>query len=497
MRTAHCFRAALRLHVASLLVACSLVACEKEPETSEIAPDPSLGSALPNKNLSAEEAKKAEEAFNRQWPLHGLVTGAQLVVYKEPDGEAPAVGFLRVGNRIRAKDEPQKKAGCASGWYPIAPIGWVCAGQGITFAEQAPNADFEVPPPNREQALPYQYWYSTESMVPEYHRLPSRDEQREARDYVARYHAILEKSEKRGAMFLAGELKGEPSKPAVVHRFLDRGFYVAGIGTEVRAFRNFVRTVRGRYVKQVRMEERTGSEFSGVELDDKTTLPVVWAVRTSRPMIRRDKSDGSVKFVDDQEAVVYERHERIEGWQARENVAGHYYHRFKSKEGEERFVRDWFFAIADKVERPKEVKKGVPWVHVNLATQTLVLYENDKPTYATLISSGLEGHETPTGVFPIERKYVADTMADLGSNLDDRYSIEDVPWTQYFHKSIALHAAFWHTRFGLQKSHGCVNLAPQDALRIFEATSPAVPQGWLGIVTAQTPYQPSYVYVTN
>lgn len=471
--------------------------CNDNSETSKIVADEAEAPSGSAVDVGEREAQKAKEALDRDWPLHGLVTGAQLVVHKEPDGESPAVGYLRVGNRIRAKAESQKKTGCASGWYAIHPIGWACAGQGIEFANEPPNADFEVPPPNREKALPYQYWYSTESMVPEYHRLPSRDEQRAARDYVARYREIAEKNEKRGAMFLAGELKGEMQKPAVVHRFLDRGFYVAGIGTEVRAFRNFVRTVRGRYIKQVRMEERTGSDFSGVELNEQTRLPVVWAVRTSRPMIRRDKDDGSVKFVDDQEAEVYERHDRIEGWKARENVAGHYYHRFETKNGEERYVRDWFFALAEKIDRPKEIRKNAAWVHVDLSTQTLVLYQDDKPTYATLISSGIEGHETPQGVFEIERKYVADTMADLGSDLDDRYSIEDVPWTQYFNKSIALHAAFWHTRFGLQKSHGCVNLAPKDALRIFEATAPTVPQGWLGIVSDQTPYKPSYVYVTD
>ncbi len=483
----------------SMTVLLALVAsCSEEPQASTIVPDTTAAAAKPSRDQSEAEKKKAQEAFDREWPLHGLVTGAQLVVYKEPDSSSPAVGYLRVGNRIRAKDEPQTKTGCASGWYPIAPgIGWACAGQGIEFGKEPPNADFEVPPPNREKALPYQYWYSTESMVPEYHRLPSRDEQRAARDFVARYRQIAEKSEKRAAMFLAGELKGEPTKPAVVHRFLDRGFYVAGIGTETRAFRNFVRTVRGRYVKQVRMEERTGSEFSGVALDAETKLPVVWAVRTSRPMIRRDKDDGTVKFVDDQEAEVYERHDRIESWKARENIGGHYYHKFELKDGSERYVRDWFFALAEKIERPKDIRGDAAWVHVDLSTQTLVLYEGDSPTYATLVSTGIEGHETPTGVFEIERKYVADTMADLGSNLDDRYSIEDVPWTQYFNKSIALHAAFWHTRFGLQKSHGCVNLAPKDALHIFEATSPEVPQGWLGIVTDQTPYKPSYVYVTD
>ena len=45
---------------------------------------------------------------------------------------------------------------------------------------------------------------------------------------------------------------------------------------------------------------------------------------------------------------------------------------------------------------------------------------------------------------------------------DGPYSIEDVPWIMYFNGGFALHGAFWHSSFGHERSHGCVNL---DALR--------------------------------
>jgi lipoprotein-anchoring transpeptidase ErfK/SrfK len=71
-------------------------------------------------------------------------------------------------------------------------------------------------------------------------------------------------------------------------------------------------------------------------------------------------------------------------------------------------------------------------------------------------------------------------MSDVGPDAgDDRYSIDDVPWTQYFEGSIALHGAFWHDRFGLRRSHGCVNLAPLDARWLFAFTGPHLPQGWV------------------
>jgi lipoprotein-anchoring transpeptidase ErfK/SrfK len=68
---------------------------------------------------------------------------------------------------------------------------------------------------------------------------------------------------------------------------------------------------------------------------------------------------------------------------------------------------------------------------------------------------------------------------------DGPYSIEDVPWIMYFSGSYALHGAFWHSEFGRTKSHGCVNLSPEDARRIFGWTEPQLPEGWHGVVATE------------
>jgi hypothetical protein len=52
----------------------------------------------------------------------------------------------------------------------------------------------------------------------------------------------------------------------------------------------------------------------------------------------------------------------------------------------------------------------------------------------------------------------------------------------YFEGSYALHGAFWHNNFGHEQSHGCVNLAPLDAKRLFFWTEPLLPQGWHGAI---------------
>jgi hypothetical protein len=56
-----------------------------------------------------------------------------------------------------------------------------------------------------------------------------------------------------------------------------------------------------------------------------------------------------------------------------------------------------------------------------------------------------------------------------------------VPYVQYFEGSYALHGAFWHDNFGRQQSHGCVNLAPLDAKRLFFWADPQIPKGWYGM----------------
>ena len=55
----------------------------------------------------------------------------------------------------------------------------------------------------------------------------------------------------------------------------------------------------------------------------------------------------------------------------------------------------------------------------------------------------------------------------------------------YFQGSYALHAAFWHDRFGAVRSHGCVNLAPADAHFLFRWAGPVLPNGWHGVIATK------------
>ncbi len=487
--------------------ACSDPSESTREESIEETPEGASVEDLENvSEAAADEATRAamEEALNREYPMHGLVKRAQIVIRTEPNSESNPMGWLRWGERIRLKGESQRAEGCASGWYEIAPRGWVCSGQGIDVAEEPPPAeDPIVPPARRAEILPYDYFYVKEQMVPQYHNLPSRDQQRAALAFGQRYVELLNSNEQRAARFLRGELGGnEPTKHAAVERYLNHAFFIAGTDVQVRSRRRFVRTAGGGFVKEAQLEGRTGSDFHGVELTDEITLPIAWMLRDARPRIHRERDDGTHRFVRDEEAEVVTRQTIVNPiWKGRERIGDHFYHRLEDPawgEGEVRWVRDWFIGVAEQIEAPFNIEDDEPWVHVDLSAQTLVVYRGETPVYATLVSTGLDEHETPTGTFEIHKKMVTDTMADLGPDAgDDSYRIQDVPWTQYFEGSFALHAAFWHHRFGLQRSHGCVNLAPADAHRVFQETWPRVPDGWHGVNTRLTGFRYSKVHVTR
>jgi hypothetical protein len=113
---------------------------------------------------------------------------------------------------------------------------------------------------------------------------------------------------------------------------------------------------------------------------------------------------------------------------------------------------------------PERVTTG-RWIEVDLAEQTLAVYDNFELVFATVIASGLEPFWTRPGLFQIYLKKETETMRN--NDPADFYYLDNVPWTMYFDKARALHGAYWRTRFGYPQSHGCVNLSVGDAHWLF------------------------------
>ena len=102
------------------------------------------------------------------------------------------------------------------------------------------------------------------------------------------------------------------------------------------------------------------------------------------------------------------------------------------------------------------------WIDVDLAGQTISVYDHQQLVFATVMASGLGPNWTRPGLFQIYKKKPVETMSgDQGT--PDFYYLQDVPWTMYFDKARALHGAYWRARLGYPQSHGCVNMTIGDA----------------------------------
>jgi hypothetical protein len=130
--------------------------------------------------------------------------------------------------------------------------------------------------------------------------------------------------------------------------------------------------------------------------------------------------------------------------------------------------------LAAKRARPDGVPPNARWVHVDLREQVLTAYEGEEIVFATLISSGKPGWETPQGLFRVWFKLRHGTM----TGRLEPYHVEEVPSALFFHGAVALHGAAWHDRFGMPASHGCINLSPGDAEWLFSWAPPPLPSGW-------------------
>ena len=108
--------------------------------------------------------------------------------------------------------------------------------------------------------------------------------------------------------------------------------------------------------------------------------------------------------------------------------------------------------------------------------QTLSCFEGDNEVYFCRISSGYgERYSTPVGTQAVAWKIISIHMA-ANTGSDSGYDTMGVPWPVFFNTNAgaAVHGVFWHNDFGVRRSHGCVNVLPEDAKWIFRWTAPAI-----------------------
>ena len=248
---------------------------------------------------------------------------------------------------------------------------------------------------------------------------------------------------------------------------LGRGFGIVVTGEQVYGGVEFVRTRRYLWVERGSVHFVEGSPFKGVRLDPGAPIDMAWV--SPRPSKVYDKPHGRVERRLPRHSPV--RIETTKGAWAKLDAGG--------------WIRTANLARPKVVPPPEGIGAYDRWIDVDIEQQVLVAYQGKTPKYATLISSGRDNKasETPLGVFELWAKLDYTDMDDIErTDVPRNYSIQDVPWVQFFKGSYGFHAAFWHNDFGRRRSHGCINLSPVDARYLFQFTEPVLPPGWNAIL---------------
>jgi len=377
---------------------------------------------------------------------HGIVTSTLVNVVPRPAADQ-LLGMLRWGARFEVFERAAASGGCRDPWLRIGRGEWLCS-TGVTTRENAPPEPGFIPPlPRMESDLPFRYMRVTADELPVYRRPPRVGEDADA----------------------------------VKERTLKKG-YVLIIDKYVNIYqREMYRTPYYKFVPRDGTHVVNGPAFRGVPIQSmEQELPFGWVVDP----IARVREAPSMEA----ESVAIGRHVRAKVLETKRGRGEVWYRLDLSGQpsgGETELPREgWIaslqFAYLAAIPRPRGVGAHERWVHVSLRNQTVAMYEGDRMIFATLGSSGDDEHPTPSGLYRLESKRVTATM-DNENNLAGPYLIQDVPWVMYFKGSYALHGAFWHDRFGLRTSHGCVNLAPNDARRMFGWIKPDLIAGWHAI----------------
>jgi hypothetical protein len=374
-------------------------------------------------------------------------------VLERPQRDARRIGYLHAGARVSRAEKPYTREDCARGFYPVRPAGFVCAEGSATVDLTHPTLAAMAIQPLLDQPLPYTY-ARTSAETPLFERDPARD----------------------GAVREAGKLKRRAGIAVV-------GSWSATVPGSTEAERLALLT-SGRFAKARDLEAAKPSEFVGVELRGKATLPLAFVVKRGVRRYKLDRENAEKDKELDYHATL--------------PLTG----RFRTAHGEkfwalegEKWVRNKdVTAILPRSVFPDFAVEGQKWLDVSLVMQTLVAYEGKKPFFATLVSVGREiapaadsaasdavqGMPSAAwglGTFEVTAKHVTEVGADPFA-LRESHQVYDVPWTLELASGRKLYGAYWHDRFGIEHGAGGIELSPSDAVRIFQWATPTLPDGW-------------------
>lgn len=358
-----------------------------------------------------------------------------VAVHRKPSTKAPIIGAIAKFTRL-PRGTVVAGEGCAAGFVKLAPGAYVCK---INLKPDArPPSARRQPVLGANRLTPGTYGY--------------------IRTGGTKLYWLLEDAEK--------DRKGV---------FIAQSDTVRWAGKRFHKGKSYWRITNGYFVPGDRVRRFWPSRFKGVDLlSTGRSLPLVFMVGMRRRKI--GEKIGPIPVRESPGGKIVSELARYTAWPVDRVV----------RLGESRWFRipdkGWVESaltrLATRTDPPDGLHPNERWIDVDLEEQTLVAYRGQRAVYATLVSAGVWKYPTPVGVFRIYRKKAE---ADMKSEAtaDEKYRVDHVPWTMYFHKGYALHGAYWHDGFGHARSHGCINLSPGDARYLYHFVRPVMPDGWI------------------
>ncbi|HEX4512138.1 MAG TPA: L,D-transpeptidase, partial [Polyangiaceae bacterium] len=340
-----------------------------------------------------------------------LPAWAHSVAPKKPETEvfaAPGRLDLKRATTLAGARLPlygsQRGAGCSGRWLHVGLSSWVCS-DAADLAPEPPSDDVVL----ASDGLPYRYFFVGKNGASGYANLVRAGEEAPDED-------------------------------------LDPGFAVAT--TEERAERGqrWVRTRHGTWISTTELGAARPSSFHGEDIgagQPQHDLDFAWVLPGKINVYNAPNFSGKVAATLVRREVVRVREEKAPAVRISDDGVT-----------PAQWVDGRSLARPQPSAPPPEVTgESEPWIDVHLADQTLVAYEGKSAIFATLVSTGTgrPGTDTATrkGTFRIWVKLLSSTMDNLESpdKLQEatpakegaRYSMEDVPYVQFFDKAIAIH----------------------------------------------------------
>jgi lipoprotein-anchoring transpeptidase ErfK/SrfK len=423
------------------------------------------------------------------------------------------IGLLRYGTSVALRSTDLVRGeGCRGGFYAIEPRGFVCNDHAVTLTPSQRLVDAAAAVAVGPGPLPFRYAWS--DGAPMYNRIPTAAEQARAerglgpaggkrKPFGKRRNGYQDRAELDpieptdpvppfllgGAMIADGRqgLVNQPIPPASMLSFT-KAFAAEGRTFLLSADHSIVPADRVRIFKP--------SSFHGTRLGGDVQLPLAWMRATAKPQHRRSAAGAFEMTGGTWPAKGFVR---LTGVSADEGRT-HYLETMDHDDtGATLWIAEKDATVVEAAKRPANgVKPGQKWIVVSITNGTLVAYEGMTPVFATLMSPGrggvpIKGHDnvqdstTPLGTYNITFKDKVSTMSPDKPGEPRTQWIADVPHTQYFDPPFALHAAYWHDRFGEPTSAGCINVSPLDAELLFQWSDPPVPEEWQGATGAGAP----------